>query len=102
MRESKHVNGTILDIVRKFWGVFRLDDPKIGPVKAPDMIKNLEAAWRDWQHANNYFNSVTDPDLIDHAIFYMGATEKKYVYLLKKAKETGVNIDRFSFASRVG
>jgi len=101
MWESKHVNGTIQNIIRKIWGVFRLDDPQIGSVKTPDMIENLEAAWRDWQYANNYFNSVSDPDLVDHAIFYMGATEKKYVYLLKKAKETGVNIDRLSFASRV-
>jgi hypothetical protein len=101
MRESKHLNGTFLNLIQKIWGVFRLDAPQISPVKAPDMIENLESAWRDWQYAKKYFNSVSDPDLIDHAIFYMGATEKKYVYLLKKAKETGVNIDRLSFASRV-
>lgn len=85
----------------KIWGLFRLDDPLLGEVTAPDIMENLEIARREWQYAEAYFNSVQDPDLIDHAIFYMGATEKKYTYLLKKAKEKGVNIERFSL-DRVG
>ena len=83
------------------WGLFRLDGPQLGSYKTPDVLENLEAAWREWEYAKAYFNSVLDPDLIDHAIFYMGATEKKYTYLLKKAKEKGVNIERFSL-DRVG
>lgn len=55
----------------------------------------LEDARQEWNHAKLYFNNVTDPDLIDHAIFYMGATEKKYNYLLKQARETGLNVDKF-------
>lgn len=102
MQESKDLNVTAQNLMRRIWGLFRLDDPQIGTVKAPDMIKNLEEAWRDWQYAKTYFNCVSDPDLIDHAIFYMGATEKKYVYLLKKAREKGINIDCFSFADKVG
>jgi hypothetical protein len=31
----------------------------------------------------------------------LGATEKKYTYLLKQAKENGVNLERFSL-NRVG
>ncbi|NLW55154.1 MAG: DUF2508 family protein [Firmicutes bacterium] len=30
---------------------------------------------------------MTEPDLIDHAIYTLGAAEKRYVYLLKKARE---------------
>ncbi|HBS60541.1 MAG TPA: DUF2508 domain-containing protein, partial [Firmicutes bacterium] len=37
-----------------------------------------------------YFETVTDPDLVDHAIFMMEAAKKRYTYLLKKAKETGL------------
>lgn len=102
MRETRHLNEAVQNLIRKIWGLFRLDDSQIRPVKTPDMIENLEAAWRDWQFAKNYFNCVSDPDLIDHAVFYMGATEKKYVYLLKKAREKGINTDRFSFANRIG
>lgn len=85
----------------KIWGLFRLDDPLLVEVKTPGIMENLEVARREWQYAEAYFNSVQDPDLIDYAIFYMGATEKKYTYLLKKAKEKGVNIERFSL-DRVG
>ncbi len=104
MLESKGHNRKKRDwrpILSKIWGLFRLDDPQAGAIKAPDIMKNLENARREWQYAEAYFNSVQDPDLIDHAIFYMGATEKKYTYLLKQAKEKGINIERFSL-DRVG
>jgi len=47
----------------------------------------VEEAKKDWQEARAYFNSVTDPELVDHAIYALGAAEKRYVYLLKKARE---------------
>lgn len=102
MQEPKDLNGTAQNLIRRIWGLFRLDDPQAGTIKAPDMIESLEKARRDWHYAKTYFNCVSDPDLIDHAIFYMSATEKKYVYLLKKAREKGINIDCFSFADKVG
>ena len=40
----------------------------------------------EWDHAHAYFNYVTDPDLIDHAVYSMDAAEKKYSYLLRLAK----------------
>ena len=63
----------------------------------PDLVEDLEQAWREWKHARIYFNNVTDPDLIDYAIFNMGATEKKYIYLLKRARETGINVEDFEY-----
>ncbi len=59
----------------------------------PDLLESLEDARREWRYARMYFNSVSDPDLIDHAVFYLGATEKKYIYLLKQAKENGLNVE---------
>lgn len=47
----------------------------------------IEEAKKEWQEARAYFNTVTEPDLIDHAIYTLGAAEKRYVYLLKKARE---------------
>lgn len=49
--------------------------------------KLIEEAKKEWQEARDYFNTVTEPDLIDHAIYTLGAAEKRYVYLLKKARE---------------
>ena len=47
----------------------------------------IEEAKKDWQEARAYFNTVTEPELVDHAIYALGAAEKRYVYLLKKARE---------------
>ena len=33
------------------------------------------------------FDNVDDPDLVDFAIYDMQAARKKYVYMLKKARE---------------
>jgi|AGTN01.3.fsa_nt_gi Protein of unknown function (DUF2508). len=48
---------------------------------------DVRRAYSDWQAAENYFDNVADPDLIDYAIYDMEAAKKKYVYMLKKARE---------------
>ncbi|HHU81829.1 MAG TPA: YaaL family protein [Firmicutes bacterium] len=55
----------------------------------------IEEAKRDWLAARNYFNAVTDPDLIDHAIYTMEAAEKRYAYLLRRAREDGLFQEKF-------
>lgn len=50
----------------------------------------VEEARQEWKSAREYFNTVTDPDLIDHAIYALEAAEKRYVYLLKKIREEQV------------
>jgi hypothetical protein len=56
----------------------------------------IEEAKKDWQEARAYFNTVTEPDLIDHAIYTLGAAEKRYVYLLKKAREESYYQEKLS------
>ena len=47
----------------------------------------VRKAYADWQAAENYFDNVADPDLIDFAIYDIEAAKKKYIYMLKKARE---------------
>lgn len=47
---------------------------------------DVKRAYADWQAAENYFENVADPDLVDFAIYDMEAAKKKYVYMLKKAR----------------
>ena len=46
----------------------------------------VKRAYAEWQAAENYFDNVSDPDLVDFAIFDMQAARKKYAYMLKKAR----------------
>lgn len=56
----------------------------------PPLPVVVEEARRDWLNAQSYYNTVSDEDLIDHAVYLMQATEKKYMYLLKQARDAGV------------
>lgn len=51
-----------------------------------EMLKLVEQAKQEWHNTSNYFDNVTDPELIDHAILMREAAERKYMYLLKQAK----------------
>ena len=86
--------GNRKSLLSRFFGLFQLREQN---QLLPDLVDDLEQAWREWRHARLYFNIVTDPDLIDYAIFNMGATEKKYIYLLKQARETGINVEDFEY-----
>lgn len=60
------------------------------------LIDEVKNTMRQLKDAEMYFQSVTDPDLIDQAIYNIESLRKKYTYLLKKAKENGVNFDNFN------
>lgn len=46
----------------------------------------VNQAREEWQNARKLFNDVSDPDLIDYAIFREEAARRRYIYLLKQAK----------------
>lgn len=52
----------------------------------PTFYQQVEEARREWLAARTYFENVTDPDLVDHAIAVLAAAEKKYMVLLKHAR----------------
>ncbi len=52
----------------------------------PDIREKIHNAHQEWLEAMNYFDNVTDPDLVDHASFLMGAARSKYIFYLKQLK----------------
>jgi hypothetical protein len=46
----------------------------------------VSQALREWQDAQKYFEEVSDPDLVDVAIYDLEAARRRYMYLLKCAK----------------
>ncbi len=55
-----------------------------------EALESLREAHREWKDKEEYFQYVTDPDLIDYAIYEIEASKIKYIYLLKKIKETNI------------
>lgn len=62
----------------------------IVPRPLPPLPVVVEEARQEWLNAQCYYNTVSDEDLIDHAVYLMQAAEKKYMYLLKQARHAGV------------
>ncbi|HLR21514.1 MAG TPA: DUF2508 family protein [Tissierellaceae bacterium] len=51
------------------------------------LIRSAKEAHKEWLAKEEYFNDVTDPDLVDFAIYDIEASKRKYTYLLKKVKK---------------
>ena len=47
--------------------------------------REIQAAMDDWKAAVAYFENVTDPALIDYAVYDMEAARKRYIFLLRHA-----------------
>lgn len=62
----------------------------VEPKPLPSLSVAVEEARQEWLNAQYYYNTVSDQDLIDHAVYLMQAAEKKYIYLLKQARDAGV------------
>jgi hypothetical protein len=58
-----------------------------------EFFLSLHRAQQEMHDAENFFNNVVDPELVDHAIYKMEAAKTKYVYLLKQAKDNGIRIE---------
>jgi len=63
-------------------------------VQDPDFVGLVHEAREEWQTALNYFENVSDPELVDFAIYRVEAARRKYMYLLKQARVRGL-ADRF-------
>ena len=54
------------------------------------LLAAIEEARRDWQHAMAYFQGVSEPELVDHAVLVLEAARRKYMYLVKQARQEEV------------
>ncbi|MCX7781152.1 MAG: YaaL family protein [Negativicutes bacterium] len=93
-------------VVNRWIGAI-LDNDGVEAVPMPEIPDVVEQARQEWLNAQNYYNSVSDSDLVDHAVYMMQAAEKKYMYLLKKARQEGITyspymINREEMDNRIG
>lgn len=56
------------------------------------LLKEIQSAHQDWQHAQQRLDYVLDTDQIDYAIYALEAAEKRYEMLLKSAKRLNMHV----------
>lgn len=57
------------------------------------LVDEVDKAYQEWIDAQKYFQGVSEPALVDHAIFMEEAARRKYIYLLNIAKNEGIRIE---------
>ena len=70
----------------KVWGSTDMELGNEDTVSGRSIFEDIEDARKDWTYAQNYFQNVTDPALVDHAIYLLEAAEARYNYLLREAR----------------
>jgi hypothetical protein len=71
-------------------------DENVG--ETPTLVELINKAKEEWDDAKKLFDEVTDPDLIDHAIYRIESAEKKYMYLLKLANSEKVTNNKIELS----
>lgn len=72
-------------------GLRRFADRLEGRVELPpsaeaEYTREAMRALEAWHAAESYFNSVSDPDLIEYAMYEVEAARRKYEYLMRKLR----------------
>ncbi|WP_416198901.1 MAG: DUF2508 domain-containing protein [Sporanaerobacter sp.] len=57
-----------------------------------ELLDSLRNAFNEWKSKEIYFQFVSEPDLVDLAIYEIEASKIKYTYFLKKAREKGLSL----------
>lgn len=52
-----------------------------------EIIEDIKIAKEKWLEKEKFFQEVTEPELIDFAIYELEASKIRYMYLLKKLKK---------------
>lgn len=58
-----------------------------------EIIQAANEAKEDLLRAEEYFQTVNEPELIDYAIYSLSAAKSRYLYYLRLAKERGITVD---------
>ena len=62
--------------------------PKEEPLSPPESYYlPVKQAWQEWQDAKQRFNQVSEPGMVDYAVYSLQAAERRYIFLLQKARE---------------
>lgn len=64
-----------------------LEEKKIVKEEEPTLSEEIREAHGQWIDAKQYFNNVSDPELIDYATYRIEAAKARYMYLLNQLKD---------------
>lgn len=84
-KKHKQLSDVIGYVLNNLQGIGEKDENQ-------ELINIVSKARQEMLDAQNYFDNVTAPELVDHAIYKMEAAKSQYVYLLKLVKDKGLSV----------
>ena len=84
-KKPKQLGDVITYVLNSLQGIREQDENQ-------EFINMVSRARQEMLDAECYFDSVTESELVDHAIYKMEAARSHYVYLLKLAKDKGLRV----------
>jgi len=70
--------------------MFKKKVEKKGNFEREKMIRDIQRAYIDVTTAESFFQVVSEPELVDMAIYNLEAKKSRYAYLIKLAKRKGI------------
>ncbi len=67
--------------------LFFPEERPLFPEPSESYYRSVKQAWQEWQDARQRFNQVSDPGMVDYAVYSLQAAERRYIYLLQKARQ---------------
>lgn len=67
--------------------------------EAQELVAAIADARGEYQRAVRYFQSVSHPQLVEHAVLVLAAAERRYAYLLGEARRLGLRLPAAAFLS---
>jgi len=62
-------------------------------LKNDNIIEAIKESLNELENARVFFEAVSDPKLVDYAIYMEAAAQSRYTYLIHQAKEKGITVD---------
>ncbi|HOE57962.1 MAG TPA: YaaL family protein [Bacillota bacterium] len=85
-KKHKQISDAVGCLLNSLQGAKENDENK-------ELLKIIFIAKQEMSDAQSYFDSVTAPELVDHAIYKIEAARSQYIYLLKLAKNKGLRVN---------
>lgn len=48
--------------------------------------ENVRDAYREWEEAKNFFEYLSEPELVDYAAYAIEAAKLRFLYMLRRCK----------------
>lgn len=48
--------------------------------------ESVRTAYREWEDAKNFFEYVSEPELVDYAVYAIETAKRRFLYMLRQCR----------------